>query len=79
MKTFFPIFHSKYRGRISNIVFKDMQVVGGFLPFSVFHGFNKEKNVLGIIIENLSYMGKKLTTAEGAKIRQQNTENLTIK
>jgi len=66
MKILFPIFHSKFRGRISNIVFKDIQVVGGLLPFSVFHGFNKEKNVSGIIIENLSYMGKKLTTAEGA-------------
>src|SRR5665648_296582 len=73
------VYHTQFRGEISNIVFKDIQVVGGLLPFSVFHGFNKEKNVSGIKIENLSYMGKKLTTAESAKIRQQNTENLTIK
>ena len=71
--------HRIFRGKVSNIVFKDIQVVGGLLPFSVFHGFDKEKNVSGISIENLTYMGKKLTDTENAKIRQQNTENLTIK
>jgi len=72
-------YHSQFRGKVSNIVFKDIQVVGGLLPFSVFHGFDKEKNVSGVSIENLTYMGKKLTTPESAKIRQQNTEKLTIK
>jgi len=72
-------YHSQFRGKVSNIVFKDIQVVGGLLPFSVFHGFDKEKNVSGVTIENLTYIGKKLTDTESAKIRQQNTENLTIK
>lgn len=71
-------YHSKFRGRVSNIVFKDIQVVGGLLPFSVFHGFNKEKNVSGIKIENLTYMGKKITDLESAKVRQQNAEKITI-
>ena len=72
-------YHRKFRGTVSNIVFKDIQVVGGLMPFSVFHGFDQEKNVSGINIENLTYMGKKLTDTESAKIRQQNTKNLTIK
>lgn len=72
-------YHSQFRGKVSNIVFKDIQVVGGLLPFSVFHGFNAEKNVSGIRIENLTYMGNKLTDTESAKIRQQNTEDLIIK
>jgi len=72
-------YHSKFRGTISEIIFKDIQVVGGLLPFSVFHGFSKEKNVSGIKIENLTYMGKKLTDVKSAKIRQQNTVNLIIK
>ena len=66
MKIFFPIFHSKFRGRISNIVFKDIQVVGGLLPFSVFHSFNKKRNFSGITIEKQTYIGKKLTKTEGA-------------
>jgi len=71
-------YHSQFRGKISDIVFKDIQVVG-LMPFSVFHGFDQEKNVSGITIENLTYMGKRLTDTETAKIRQQNTENLIIK
>ena len=71
--------HSKFRGKISNIVFRDIHVVGGLMPFSVFQGFNKEKNVSGITIENLTYMGKKITDTNSAKIRQQNTEKLEIK
>lgn len=72
-------YHSTFRGKVSNIVFKDIQVMGGLMPFSVFHGFDKEKNVSGITIENLTYMGKKLLTPETAKVRQQNTDNLIIK
>ena len=72
-------YHRQFRGTISDIVFKDIQVVGGLLPFSVFHGFDQQKNVSEITIENLTYMGNKLTNTKSAKIRQQNTQNLTIK
>ncbi len=72
-------YHSKFRGKISDITFKNIQVVGGLLPFSVFHGFDKEKNVSGIRIENLTYMGKKLTNAESAKIRLSNTVDFKMK
>jgi len=72
-------YHRQFRGTISDITFKDIQVVGGLLPFSVFHGFDAEKNISGVSIENLTYMGKRLTDTESAKIRQQNTMNLQIK
>jgi uncharacterized protein (UPF0179 family) len=71
-------YHSKFRGRVSNIEFKNIQVVGGLFPFSVFHGFDKEKNVSGVKIENLTYLGKKITDLESAKVRQQNAEKITI-
>jgi hypothetical protein len=66
--------HRQFRGRVSNIVFKDIHVVDGPLPFSVFHGFDKEHNVTGVTIENLTYHGKRLTTLEAAKIRTQDAE-----
>jgi hypothetical protein len=72
-------YHSKFRGSISEIIFKDIQVVGGLLPFSVFHGFDASKNISGVRIENLTYMGKRLTDEESAKIRQSNTVDLGIK
>jgi hypothetical protein len=72
-------YHSQFRGTVSNILFKDIQVVGGLMPFSVFHGFDSKKNVSGIRIENLTYQDKRLTDTESAKIRQQNTADLQIK
>ena len=71
--------HRPFRGKISGVVFKNIQVVGGLMPFSVFHGYDVEKNVSDITIENLTYMGNKLTDLKSAKVRQQNTERLTIK
>lgn len=71
-------YHGQFRGKISNIVFKNIQVTGGLMPFSVFHGFDQSKNVSGVTIENLTYMGKRLTNTQTAKIRQQNTEKLVI-
>jgi hypothetical protein len=72
-------YHSQFRGTVSNILFKDIQVVGGLLPFSVFHGFDKVKNVSGVTIENLTYMGKKITDLESAKVRLSNTVDIKIK
>lgn len=71
--------HRAFRGTISNITFKNIQVTGGLLPFSVFHGFDAEKNVSNITIQNLTYMGKKLRDEKTAKIRKQNTVNLILK
>jgi len=70
---------SQFRGRISNITFKNISVIGGPLPFSVFHGFDSEKNVSGVIVENLTFMGKRVTNIEDAKIRLQNTHNFVIR
>lgn len=72
-------YHRQFRGKISNIIFKDIQVVDGPLPFSVFHGFDEEKNVTDVVIDNLTWHGQKLTDKESAKIRAENTENLVIK
>jgi hypothetical protein len=71
-------YHRQFRGRISRVRFKDIQVVGGLLPFSVFHGFDEEKDVSEITIENLTYMGKRLTTPEEAKLRLQHVKELFI-
>ncbi len=71
--------HRPFRGKISDITFKDIQVVGGLLPFSVFHGFDQEKNVSNVTIENLTYMGRKISDEKTAKVRKQNATNLIVK
>jgi hypothetical protein len=70
--------HRQFRGTISHIEFKNIQVVGGSLPFSIFHGFDAEKNISGITIENLTYLGRRLLTTEDARIRLQNTNDFRI-
>lgn len=72
-------YHRAYRGTVSNIVFKDIQIVDGTLPFSVFYGFDKEKNISGVTIENLTYRGVQLKTIEAARISMKHTEGLVIK
>lgn len=71
-------YHAQFRGRISNIEFRNIQVVGGQLPFSVFHGFDETRNVSDIRIIDLSYMGRKINTPEEARIRVSNTNNLMV-
>ncbi len=72
------VYHRQFRGRISDLVFKDIQVVAGPLPFSIFHGFDEEKNIARVRIENLTYMGRHLTDPANARIRTQNTRGLQI-
>ena len=72
-------YHRQFRGTISNITFKNIQVTGGPLPFSVFHGFDSEKNVSDVTVENLTFMGKRVTNIEDARIRLQNTYNFVIR
>ena len=72
-------YHRQFRGTISNITFRNIQVTGGPMPFSVFYGFDRDKNVSKVKVENLTFMGQRLTNIEDAKIRLQNTVDFTIK
>jgi len=72
-------YHSQFRGKISNVTFRNIHVVGGLLPFSLFNGFSNDKSVSNIKIENLTYLGVRLTDSEKMKLRTENTYNLIIK
>jgi len=71
-------YHSKYRGHIRNIIFKDINVVDGLLPFSLFCGFDEQHQVENVSIENLVVHGRKITTLEEAKVHQEYTKNIRI-
>lgn len=72
-------YHSQFRGLIWNVSFKNIHVVGGLMPFSVFHGYDQVKNVSDITVKNLTYNGKKIRNLNDAKFRLQNTMNLKLK
>ena len=71
--------HLEKRGCVKNILFKNIHVVDGLLPFSVFYGYDNQHNIDGVTIENLTHMGKRITTLREAKISQKYTQNITIK
>jgi hypothetical protein len=69
----------KYRGRIKDITLKNVSVVDGIFPFSVFYGSDKAHLVENVLIDNLTVHGKKINRLEDAKFYLENTKNIQIK
>ncbi|MDX2195225.1 MAG: glycosyl hydrolase family 28 protein [Cytophagales bacterium] len=72
-------YHNDYRGKVSNITFKNIQITEGGLPFSVFYGHSEVKNIENITFENITYLGKKLTNAQEMKLVTKFTKNIIYK
>ena len=72
-------FHSSHRGHVKNITLKNIQVLDGKLPYSVFNGFDKDHIVDGIHIDNMTVGGKRIKNKEDLKLYTKFTENVTIK
>jgi len=71
--------HAQYRGNITNVLLKNIKVVDGLFPYSVFYGYDKERNVKNITIENLTVHGKKINTIKGAKLYIEEAQNIIFK
>jgi hypothetical protein len=71
--------HSKYRGHIKDIILKNISVVDGPFPFSVFYGADKDHLVENVTIEGLSVHGKTISDISGAKLYLENTKNIILR
>jgi polygalacturonase len=71
--------HGKFRGHIKNITLKNVSVVDGPFPFSVFSGSDNNHLVENVSIENLNVHGKNIKDIAGAKLYLENTKNIIIK
>jgi polygalacturonase len=60
--------HAAYRGHVRGIVFKDVRIVDGSLPFSIVAGYDAEHAVEDVRIEGLRYLGRPLTSAADARM-----------
>jgi hypothetical protein len=67
------------RGHIRNITFKNIQVVDGPFPFSILSGFDAGHRVENVLIENLTFFGKKIHNAEEGKFSIQNAGGVQFK
>lgn len=72
-------FFSKNRGRIKNVVFKDIQVASEIVIPSLIKGWDDEYNIDGVVIENLSFGGKRMRNLKEAKIAMENASNIVVK
>ncbi|CAN5192807.1 hypothetical protein BH11BAC6_BH11BAC6_02220 [soil metagenome] len=72
-------YHANFRGKITNITLRNINIVDGLFPFSIFYGFDSVHNVSNVKIENLTVHGKKITLLKDAKIYLENTNHISIK
>jgi hypothetical protein len=71
--------YATLRGHIENILFKDIQILDGTLPYSMMSGFDPSHKVENIAIENLTVHGQKIETMDDAKLRTAFVERLEIR
>lgn len=71
--------HAGYRGKIRNVTFRNIEVVDGLFPFSVFTGYDDDHDIDGVIIDNLLVHNKKITSLEELKVYNEFTRNIELK
>lgn len=71
--------HAKYRGNISNVTLRNINIVDGLFPYSLFVGYDAAHNIKNVRIENLTVHGKKISSLAAAKLYTENAENITLK
>jgi len=71
--------HSKFRGYINGVTLKNVSIVDGPVPFSVFYGSDKTHLVENVTIEGLTFYGKNIKDTPGAKLYLENTKNIIIR
>ncbi len=69
-------FHAPFRGHIRGIVFKDVRVVDGPLPFSILSGYDAEHAVEDVTIEGLRYLDRPIRGAAEGRFFVENARGV---
>ncbi len=73
--------NAKVKGKVTDVLFKDIQIIGDGLeemPPVLFESYDAEHNTDGVIIENLTKNGEKITEVNPAWL-EEFTKNVIIK
>ncbi len=73
------VFHAGFRGWIRDITFKNIRVIGGPFPYSVFNGFDNNHLVENVTIDGLWIHGKRIKDINEAQFYQQFTKNINLR
>jgi polygalacturonase len=71
--------HAPHRGQVQDVVFKDIAVVDGQLPFSVISGFDAEHPIQNVAFDNLTVHGQRIRDAEQGKFFLEHARNIKFK
>lgn len=70
--------HADGRGRIEDILIRDIRILGEHVPPSVFIGYNSEKAVRRVRIENLNVGGKAVQSLPEDRIYRRNASEIDL-
>lgn len=66
------------RGHIRNITVRNLRIVDGGLPFSIFSGFDADHQVEGVTIENIRLYDQRIDTPEALKLFTEFTQGVNF-
>lgn len=70
--------HAAFRGRIEDVVFRDIHIVDGLFPYSVFYGYDSTHAVKDVTIQDLVVHGHTISNLEDAHLRMENARNIGL-
>jgi len=68
-----------FRGRIRNVLVKDLHVVDGALPYSIFAGFDADHPVADVVVEGLQHLGRPIRSPEEGKFVIENAPGFVLR
>ena len=72
-------FHASNRGHVKNIIFRNIEIIDGQLPYSVINGYDKDHIISDVIIENIYSGGEKIKTKEELKLFTQFSDKIILR
>jgi hypothetical protein len=71
--------HARHRGTIRNVTLRNVAIVDGPVPFSVIAGYDDAHRVEGVRFENLTFHGRRVRDAQGAKLSAEHARGITFR
>jgi hypothetical protein len=72
-------FHAKYRGKIRNIRFHNIQILDDGIPYSVINGFDGDHLVENVTFENITVRGRRIRNKEELKLASKFAKGIQIR
>ena len=68
--------HAAHRGHVRGIVFRDVRVVDGPLPFSILSGYDPQHAIEDVVFEGLAYLGRPIASPEEGRFFVENARGV---